>query len=69
MKNDRVIIDENAENWINLMYCRDAAKGTSELRKELVKRLSPEVVKAMDECTSYDDFNRLLERYRVEEAP
>lgn len=59
-----IIIDEDAENWINLMMCRDAAKNNSELRKEFEERLAPEVAKAADECTDYEDFKCLLALYQ-----
>ena len=55
-------IDEDAESWINLMYCRDAAKNDPALRKVFVDRLAPDVLKAADECTDYEDFKRRLER-------
>ena len=69
MTDDPMYIDEDAEGWINLMYCREAAKGNPELRKELLERLSPEVVKAMDECTSYEDFKRRLVLHNAEDTP
>ena len=59
-----VIIDEDNESWINLMMCRDAAKNNPELRKEFEERVAPEVVKAADECTDYEDFKRLLALYQ-----
>lgn len=64
---DPVYIDEDAESWINLAYCRDAAKTNPALRKDFVERLAPDVLKAADECTDYEDFERRLERYRAAE--
>lgn len=60
-------INENAEAWINLMYCWDAAKTNASLRKEFEEKLSPEVLQAADECTSYENFKQLLKRYRATE--
>lgn len=60
-------INESAEDWINIMYARDAAKKSPELRKLFEERLSPEVLKAVDECTDYEDFKRRLEQYKPEE--
>ena len=69
MTDDLMYIDEDAESWINLMYCREAAKDAPELRQQLLERLSPEVVKAMDECTSYEDFKRRLGLHNTEDTP
>ncbi len=66
MNNETVQIDEAAEEWINLMYCRDAAKRTPELHRLMAERVSPEVLKAADECTDYEDFKRRLAEYRGE---
>lgn len=63
-----VQIDEAQEEWINLMYCRDAAKTNPELRRDFEERLAPEVVRAADECTDYEDFKRRLEIHRKEGA-
>lgn len=60
-------IDEEHEDWINLMYCHEAAKESPELRKLLEERVSPEVLKAADECSGYEDFKRLLALYRANE--
>lgn len=61
-------VDEDAESWINLMYCRDAAKTDPELRKLLAERLSPEVLKAVDECSSYENFKQRMELHKTEDA-
>ena len=56
-------IDEDAESWITLMMCRDAAKTHPDLRRDFEERLAPEVVRAGDECTDYADFKRRLALY------
>lgn len=53
-------IDEDAESWATLMMFRDAAKANPALRREFVEGLAPEVVRAADECTGYEDFKHLL---------
>lgn len=66
---DRMIeIDSSAEEWINLMMCRGAAKKDPELRKIFEERSYPGVVRAADECTDYEDFKRLLAIYSKEEG-
>lgn len=63
-----VQIDEAHEEWINLMYCRDAAKTDPNLRRDFEERLAPEVVRAADDCTDYEDFKRRLALYSKEGA-
>ena len=58
--------DDDADEWISLMMCRDAAKTSPALWDEFEKRLPAAVVKAADECTSYGDFKRLLLEYTAE---
>lgn len=60
-------IDEAHEEWINLMYCREAAKNDPALRQIFEERSYPGVVRAADECTDYEDFKRLLAIYSKEE--
>ena len=56
-------INEGAEDWINLMYGREAAKKSPELRKLFEERLAPETLRVVDQCTNYEDFQRRLEQY------
>lgn len=66
MVDNPIYVDEERESWINLMYCREAAKTDPELRKIFVDRLPPEVLRAADECTDYEDFKRRIELYNAE---
>ena len=61
-----IVIDENAESWATLMMGLAAAKDQPHLRKDFEDRVSPEVLRAADECSSYEDFKQRLKRYQAE---
>ena len=61
-----VAIDEDAESWGTLMMGLAAAKDQPDLRREFEENLAPEVLRAADECSSYEDFKRRLAQYRRE---
>lgn len=63
-----IAIDEDAESWATLMMGLAAAKEQPHLRKDFEERVSREVLRAADECSSYDDFKRRLARYQKEEV-
>lgn len=67
MIDNPIQIDEGAESWITLMMGLESAKTNASLRKEFEEKLSPEVLQAADECTSYENFKQLLKRYRATE--
>lgn len=60
------MIDEDSESWITLMMGLDAAKEKPELRTEFEEKLPPEVLRAANECSSYEDFKQRLDRYQAE---
>lgn len=62
-------IDEDAESWCTLMMGLAAVKEQPHLRKDFEERVSPEVLRAADECSSYEDFKQRLERYQTEGMP
>lgn len=64
-----VEIDDDAEDWVTLMMGITAAKENPRLRREFEEKLSPEVLRAADECSSYEDFKQQLERYQTEGLP
>lgn len=64
-----IMIDEDAENWINLMMGINAAHNNPELRAIVEERVLPEVLRAAEECVDYDDFLQRLERYKREGLP
>ena len=61
-----IVIDEEAENWVTLMMGLAAAKEQPHLRREFEEALLPEVLRAADECSSYEDFKQRLARYQTE---
>ena len=61
-----VVIDEDAESWATLMMGLAAAKDQPHLRKDFEDRVSPDVLRAADECSSYKDFKQRLKRYQAE---
>lgn len=64
-----IVIDEDAESWISMMTGLAAAKKQPRLRREFEEKLSPEVLLAADECSSYEDFKQRLARYQTEGLP
>lgn len=62
-------IDEDHESWIALMMGLAAAKEQPYLRKDFEERVSPEVLRAADECSSYEDFKRRLEQHHTGDLP
>ena len=64
-----IVIDDDAEDWGTLMMGLSAAKDNPNLRREFVEKLSPEVLRAADECSSYEDFKQRLTRYQTEGIP
>lgn len=64
-----IVVDDDAEAWVTLMMGLASAKKQPRLRREFEEALSPEVLRAADECTSYEDFKQRLERYQTEGLP
>lgn len=64
-----IVIDDDAEDWVTLMMGITAAKENPRLRREFEEALSPEVLRAADECSSYEDFKQRLARYQTEGLP
>ena len=64
-----LVVDDDAEDWGTLMMGIEAAKEMPHVRKELEEILEPEVLRAADECSSYEDFKQRLTRYQAEGLP
>lgn len=64
-----VVVDDDAEDWGTLMMGIEAAKEMLHVRKDFEERLAPEVLRAADECSSYEDFKQRLARYQTEGLP
>jgi len=64
-----IVIDEDAESWTTLMMGLSAAKDNPNLRKDFEERVLPEVLRAADECSSYEDFKQRLTQYQTEGIP
>lgn len=61
-----IVIDEDAESWTTLMMGLASVKDQPHLRKDFEERVSPEVLRAADECSCYEDFKQRLKRYQAE---